>query len=256
MPASKKSARSDALELSTRRARMKTWLAIFSQSGNIRLACEAISITRAAYYYWMEQSAGDNPNPNFCLLEEDGTLVPFSVAADEAAQEAADRLEEEVHRRAVIGVEEQVFGTMGRPEIKVMDNGTEREVIHRFTGVVGVRKNYSDNLLMFLLKARRPAEFRENVKVEHNHGGKVEIESARDRLAGKLLQAIERRQLADQGSDQALLQSSSATPSDSHATQARDPLLVSSQPAQSDAGEVVEGVVIARPGTGESDSNP
>ena len=39
--------------------------------------------------------------------------------------------------------------------------------------VVGAERVYSDTLLIFLLKAHRPAKFRDNVKVEHSGGMEV-----------------------------------------------------------------------------------
>ena len=62
----------------------------------------------------------------------------FGAAWADALEEAADRLELEALRRAVDGVDEDKF----------------------FQGaVVGQITRYSDNLLMFLLRARRPALF-------------------------------------------------------------------------------------------------
>lgn len=62
----------------------------------------------------------------------------FAAAWADALEEAADRLEMEAFRRAVEGVGEDRF----------------------FRGdVVGRVTRYSDRLLMFLLKARRPATF-------------------------------------------------------------------------------------------------
>ncbi len=60
----------------------------------------------------------------------------------DALEEAADRLELEALRRAVDGVDEDKF----------------------FQGaVVGQITRYSDNLLMFLLRARRPALFNRQI---------------------------------------------------------------------------------------------
>ena len=62
----------------------------------------------------------------------------FAAAWADALEEAADRLEMEAFRRAVTGVGEDRF----------------------FKGsVVGEVTRYSDSLLMFLLRARRPARF-------------------------------------------------------------------------------------------------
>jgi hypothetical protein len=61
-----------------------------------------------------------------------------------------DALEEEALRRGVEGVLEPVWY-----------NGE----------IVGHRRKYSDNLLMFMLKGRRPETFRDNASVEHSGQG-------------------------------------------------------------------------------------
>jgi hypothetical protein len=65
----------------------------------------------------------------------------FARAWDDACEDAADLLELEARRRAVEGVEKPVFYRGER---------------------VGVVREYSDSLLMFLLKGCRPEKFREN----------------------------------------------------------------------------------------------
>ena len=50
--------------------------------------------------------------------------------------------------------------------------GIRREVWYAGE-VVGEESVYSDTLLIFLLKAHRPAKFRDNVKVEHSGGMEV-----------------------------------------------------------------------------------
>lgn len=66
-------------------------------------------------------------------------------------EEAADVLEAEAWRRAVKGVD------------KPMTVATMREVV----------KEYSDTLLIFLLKGSKPTKFRDNSFVEHQ--GHVEV---------------------------------------------------------------------------------
>ena len=65
----------------------------------------------------------------------------FKAQWDEALEEGLDRLEDEVVRRAVDGVDEPVF--------------------HRGEVVGHVRK-YSDTLLIFKLKGHRPERYRDN----------------------------------------------------------------------------------------------
>ena len=64
----------------------------------------------------------------------------FSQAWDAALDEGSDRLEDEARRRAVDGIDCPIF----------------------YRGeVVGYVPRYSDTLLMFLLRARRPEKYRE-----------------------------------------------------------------------------------------------
>ena len=70
---------------------------------------------------------------------------------DEAIEDAVDLLAGEARRRAT---------------------GMNRDVWYAGK-VVGSEREYSDALLMFLLKAHRPHLYRENVKVEHSGGMEV-----------------------------------------------------------------------------------
>lgn len=74
----------------------------------------------------------------------------FAAAWDEALEAAADVLEAEAVRRAVQGVEKPVY------------QGGE---------MVGTVQEYSDTLLIFLLKGNRPEKFRERHTVEHTGKG-------------------------------------------------------------------------------------
>jgi hypothetical protein len=192
----------EAVDNAARQAKMKAFLDTFAVCGNIKLACEAAGINRNTYYHWMDNSddetgIGDN-RPEYAVVLGDGTSIPFAAAVKVAAEEAADLLEAEVRRRAVDGWEEPVYGTLGTPEIVEGKNGQEREVVRTYTGQVGTVKKFSDNLLMFLLKKNRP-EFRDNHRVDVQVNNQVTVtDSARERLAEKLLAAIERREAQGQ----------------------------------------------------------
>ena len=100
------------------------WQAAFlhalRQTGNVSAAARAAGTCRSRCYEARQRDRG------------------FAAAWADALEEAADRLEMEAFRRAVEGVGEERF----------------------FRGdVVGTVTCYSDRLLMFLLKARRPARF-------------------------------------------------------------------------------------------------
>ena len=96
------------------------FLAALRETGNVSAAARRASTSRSVCYGRRRRDAG------------------FAAAWEDALEEAADRLEMEAFRRAVDGVGEDRF----------------------FGGhVVGEVTRYSDALLMFLLRARRPQRF-------------------------------------------------------------------------------------------------
>lgn len=100
-------------------------LAALAETGNISRAAEAAGIDRKTHYRWCAE-------PEYAALAED------------AMEQAADKLEEEARRRAHDGVDEPVF----------------------YQGeVCGTVRKYSDTLLIFLLKGAKPDKFRERSSV-------------------------------------------------------------------------------------------
>jgi hypothetical protein len=92
----------------------------------------------------------------------------FAAAWEEALEEATDLLEEEARRRAHDGYEEPVYY-----------KGTQCGVITR----------YSDQLMITLLKAHRPAKFRENIRQELSgpDGGPIRTQDVSDMSTEDLL---------------------------------------------------------------------
>jgi hypothetical protein len=76
----------------------------------------------------------------------------FADLWDEAEEDACDLLELEARRRAYDGVDEPVFGSLG----KGMPSGE-----------VGQIRRYSNTLMIFLLRAHRPAKFGEKARNEN-----------------------------------------------------------------------------------------
>lgn len=94
----------------------------------------------------------------------------FAAAWDDAIRDSTVILENEITRRAVEGVEEPVF--------------------HRGE-VVGHVKKYSDNLLMFMTKARDPDKYRERTEVKHT--GEIAIKAMTDdQLADTIAKLLKR----------------------------------------------------------------
>ena len=102
-------------------------------TGNVTLAATGAGVTRQRAYRTRNRSTA------------------FRRSWNEALEQAVDLLEGEARRRAT---------------------GITRDVWYAGE-VVGEERVYSDTLLIFLLKAHRPAKFRDNVKVEHSGGMEV-----------------------------------------------------------------------------------
>lgn len=105
-------------------------LAALRRTGNVSAAARAARVDRNCFYNWRRDDE------------------VFRAAADDAMEEAADRLESEARRRAETGVLEPVY------------HGGKR---------VGTIRRYSDTLLIFLLKGARPEKFRD--RMEHSGPG-------------------------------------------------------------------------------------
>jgi AcrR family transcriptional regulator len=105
------------------------FLRIFATLGNVLKSAEGAGVGRRTVYHWLEDDAR------------------FKELYAEAREDALDRLEEEARRRAVDGVLEPVY------------QGGRK---------VGEIRQFSDTLLMLLLKSKRPDVFRDR----HEHTGK------------------------------------------------------------------------------------
>lgn len=108
-------------------ARLKRhFLELFARQGNISAACRALGLERRRVYDWQESDD------------------QFAAAFREAEIESTERLEAEAYRRAHDGVARTKRAYYAG---EVIDEIEELE--------------YSDTLLIFLLKARRPDKYRE-----------------------------------------------------------------------------------------------
>ena len=113
---------------------MPLFLEAFALTGNVSESAKAAGVGRSTVYDARESDKA------------------FAAAWDEAEEDAADRLERVALERAVDGVAEPVY----------------------YKGqLAGAVRRYSDTLLIFLLKARRPEKFRE--RYDHQHSGSVGI---------------------------------------------------------------------------------
>ena len=111
-------------EIVERRRKQGRFLAAFGEHATVAAAAKAAGVGRRTHYDWL--TSDDAYAERFKEVEEDVT----------------ESLEAEARRRAQLGVEEPVFY-----------QGERVDTIRR----------YSDTLLIFLLKARRPNVYRERI---------------------------------------------------------------------------------------------
>lgn len=122
--------------------KMQKFTEVLRSTGNVSGAARAIGIGRGTAYRWR-------------------TVSPeFAGMWDEAIDEAVDTLEAEAWKRATEGTSKPIY-----------QNGK----------LVGHVQQYSDTLLIFLLKGHNPERYKDRAQVEHM--GKIEIDDAKDRLA-------------------------------------------------------------------------
>jgi hypothetical protein len=142
----------------------RAFLKVFGEQGIISRAADQVGIDRNTVYYWQEHDAG------------------FAAAFRQAEARATELLEAEAHRRAVQGVERLKF-----------DRGLP--LVNPDTGEPYREREYSDTLLIFLLKARNPAKYRDNSRVEltGKDGGPIDIDvEPADRIARRIAELAAR----------------------------------------------------------------
>lgn len=116
-------------------AAQQRFLKAFCQTGNVSLAAKSAKVRRQTHYEWLDREVTDG------IADQADS---YTRAYTEAEAIAVDLLEGEAVRRAKDGVLEPVF------------QGGKR---------VGSIRRYSDTLLIFLLKGRKPEMYRE--RFEH-----------------------------------------------------------------------------------------
>ena len=136
--------------------RRRRWKALFlnhlARMGNVTLAAEAAGVGRMTVY---EHKAADKA---------------FAAKWDEAMQDAADTLEAEARRRAVEGVQKYITH---KTELVTVPVDKDGKVVApgdpTYVATVPlVEKLYSDNLLLAMLRAKKPNEYRDNVNVTND----------------------------------------------------------------------------------------
>lgn len=120
-------ARYKKLETRSKRKQQQDFLDIYEELGNITSSCKKSKVPRRTIYNWIEGDA------------------EFRKKFDESTKIVLGILEDEAFRRAVEGTNKPVFYQGKRS---------------------GYVKEYSDTLLIVLLKARAPEKYKERVQSE------------------------------------------------------------------------------------------
>lgn len=126
----------------------KPFLASLKAGSTLKDACAAAGISKQNAYQARQRDEA------------------FAVAWAEAWEDGAEVMEAELFRRAVTGIDKPVY------------QGGK---------LVGVIREYSDTLLIFGLKARKPETYRENQRIEHvgaEDAPGIEVVARDDRQAG------------------------------------------------------------------------
>lgn len=120
-------------------AKKAAFLAAFEGCGTIRGAAAASGVADTTHYAWLEKDA------------------EYFTRFEAAQRKSAKAMEAEARRRAIEGVRRLKFDKNGEP------------LIDPATGEPYVEVQYSDTMLIFLLKCNDPAKFGD--KVEQTHKG-------------------------------------------------------------------------------------
>ena len=130
----------------------KCIIAAFGVCGIVKRSLEVAGVTRAQFTRWLK------------------TDPKFAAAMELAREDAVDGLELEAFRRAKEGTKRVVL-YKGRPVMipKDLKNPKSQKEIY-------VENDYSDSLLMFLLKGHRPEKYRENAG-KLNVDGELQIKT-------------------------------------------------------------------------------
>jgi hypothetical protein len=107
----------------------RAFLAAIAETGNITSASKITKIARVTHYAWLQDDSD------------------YATAYKDAIEQAAENLEAEARRRATKGTARPVF-------YKGEECGTVQE--------------YSDTLLIFLLKGAMPGKYKDNLNVDAN----------------------------------------------------------------------------------------
>lgn len=141
----------------------KSFLAAYAETGSVTVSAKAADVDRRTHYDWLEND------------EE------YAKAFEDAKAEAAEALETEARRRAVLGVHRMKFW-QGMPILVPCNAGDEGAVDVGEPGKPSFAKpyiehEYSDSLLLKLLSANNREKFgdQSSLKVDGNLNSTITI---------------------------------------------------------------------------------
>ena len=143
------------------RPNQKAFLSAYIECGSLAAAARASEVGRRNHFDWM-----DEPE--------------YAEAFAEAEAQCVELLEAEARRRGVEGVAEPVIyqGQLCFEPLRDRQGKLQRDPngFPKLSNVPLVVYKKSDNLLMFLLKSKRPEVYRDHAKVEHTGPGGAPLE--------------------------------------------------------------------------------
>jgi len=138
-----------------RHPKKRAFLAAIANTASIVRAAEIVRMDRDNHYIWLKKDP------------------EYAAAFEIAWKRGADGLEAEAVRRAHEGVIKPIFhgGKRAIDVVQNPDGSIKRDKQGKPMGVPAAVREYSDTLLIFLLKGRNPAIFGDRVRQEHSGEG-------------------------------------------------------------------------------------
>ena len=135
-----------------RHPKKRAFLAAMGNTASVLRAADIAGIDRSSHYIWLKK------NPD------------YAAAFEIAKMRGVDVLEAEAVRRAHEGVTKPIFhgGKRAIDVVQNPDGSIKPEETGKPIGIPAAEREYSDTLLIFLLKGRNPAVFGDRLKQEHS----------------------------------------------------------------------------------------
>lgn len=158
-----KTARQLQTELTAKRK--ETFLDVFRKTGNVTFSASQAGVDRLTHY--------------ICWMKDPKYVEAFTSAKEEAT----DVLEYEARRRALKGVRKHAGFYKGRPVMRAAGPPNPETGEPNLEAIMV--DEYSDTLLIFLLKGNRPEKYRERVELT-DHEGRNPLTAALEDMWNKI----------------------------------------------------------------------